>query len=109
MPNIYSWDIPQLECYREHEGFENVVMTIHWRRKATDGLHIVDVYGTQPVTLDPLSPFTSFDQLTKEQVEGWLADAMGAERVAEIDAGLDKQIDNLVNPPVIRPELPWNS
>ena len=109
MANSYSWVISQLECIPQHGGLENVVMVIHWRRQATDGLHMADVYGTQSVTLDPLAPFTTFEQITKEQVEGWLADAMGSERIAELDANLDSQIDALINPPVIRPPLPWSN
>lgn len=108
MENQYSWVISQLECYPEHGGQTEVVMTIHWRRQATDGLHMADVYGTEPLTLDPAAPFTAFSELTKEQVEGWLEDAMGAERIAEMDAMLDKQIESLINPPVIRPALPWS-
>ena len=108
MPNTYSWVISQLECYPEHEGHPEVVFTIHWRRQATDGAgHTADVYGSQGVTLDPNGPFTPFDQLTKAQVEGWLIDAMGTERVAELDANLDKQIEDQKNPPVVRPALPW--
>lgn len=109
MPNTYNWVISQMECYPEHEGKQDVVFTIHWRRQATDGTHMADVYGSQGVTLDPDADFTPFEDLTKEMVEGWLEDAMGAERVAELDAGLDKQIAALVNPPVVRPPLPWAS
>lgn len=107
MPNTHSWVISQLECYPEHEGKTDVVFTIHWRRQATDGTHMADVYGTQGVTLDPNAPFTPYDQLTQAQVEGWLVDAMGADKVAELDANLDKQIEALINPPVVRPPLPW--
>jgi hypothetical protein len=108
MATTYCWVIAQLECYPQHEGQTDVVMTIHWRRQATDGLHIADVYGTQGVTLDPAAPFTPFADITKNQVESWLEDAMGVERVAELDANLDKQIDALINPPVICPSLPWS-
>ena len=109
MPNTYSWVISSLECYPEHEGHPDVVFTIHWRRQATDGTNTADVYGSQGVTLDPAASFTPFDQITKSQVEGWLEDAMGAERVSELDAALDKQIAALVNPPVVTPPLPWSA
>lgn len=109
MPNTYTWIISQLECYPDQDGKQDVVFTIHWRRQATDGLHMADVYGTQGVTLDPAAPFTPYNQLTQAHVERWLADAMGADRVAEIDAGLDGQIAALVNPPIVRPPLPWSN
>ena len=104
----YSWIISQLECYPQHEGHSDVVFTVHWRRQATDGTHFADVYGSQSVTLDPDAPFTPYANLTQADVEGWLESAMGEDRVAEMDAALDKQIEDLINPPVLRMPLPWS-
>lgn len=109
MANTYNWVISALECYPQHEGHSDVVFTVHWRRQATDGTHFADVYGSQSVTLDPDAPFTPYADLTQVIVEGWLEDAMGAERVAEMDASLDKQIEDQINPPILRPALPWAS
>jgi len=107
MANTYSWIISQLECYPEHDNHTDVVFTIHWRRQATDGTHTADIYGSQSVTLDPDSDFTPYANLTEAQVIGWLEAAFGAETLADMDRGLDKQIENLITPPVIRPPLPW--
>jgi hypothetical protein len=107
MANTYTWVISQLECYPQHEGHSDVVFTIHWRRQATDGTHNADIYGSQSVTLDPSAPFTPFDQLTEAQVIGWLESAIGAGMLATQEATLDQQIANQINPPVVRPALPW--
>lgn len=107
MPNTYTWIISVLEAYPEKEDKADVVFTIHWRRQATDGTHTADVYGSQGLTLDPEAPFTPYKDLTFAQVCGWLESAMGAERVAEIDLAIDKQIEDQINPPVVRPPLPW--
>lgn len=107
MANTYSWVIVQLECYPEHEGLTDVVFTVHWRRQATDGTHMADVYGSQAVTLDAGAPFTPYADLTQAQVENWLVDAMGVERAAELDANLAAQIEAQINPPVVTPPLPW--
>lgn len=108
MANTYTWVISQLEAYPQHEGHSDVVFTVHWRRQATDGNgHTGDVYGSQSVTLDPDAPFTPYADLTEAQVIGWLEAALGAETLAAQEAALDKQIENQINPPVIRPKLPW--
>jgi hypothetical protein len=107
MSNTYTWVISQLECYPEHDNHTDVVFTVHWRRQATDGTHFADIYGSQSVTLDPDAPFTAYADLTEAQVIGWLEDAMGEETLnAQINA-LDMQIENQINPPVVRPPLPW--
>jgi len=108
MTNTYTWQIMQLECYPQHEGHQDVVFVCHWRRQATDGNgHTADTYGSQSVTLAPDAPFTPYADLTFEQVVGWLEDAMGEEQLAAQVASLDKQIEDQINPPVIRPPLPW--
>jgi hypothetical protein len=105
--NTYDWVISQLDCYPLQDDNEDVVFQIHWRRQATDGTHHADVYGSQAVTLDADAPFTPYADLTQADVEGWLEDAMGVERVDEMDASLDKQIEDQINPPILRPALPW--
>lgn len=107
MSNTYTWVISQLEAYPEKDGHQDVVMTVHWRRQATDGTHNADIYGSQAVTLDAEAPFTPYADLTFDQVVGWLEGAMGAETLAAQEAALDQQIANQINPPVIRPPLPW--
>jgi len=109
MANTYNWIISCLECYPEHEGHTDVVFTCHWRRQATDGTHTADIYGSQSVTLDPDAPFTAYADLTEAQVIGWLEAAFGAETLAAQVASLDKQIEDQINPPVLRPPLPWNT
>jgi hypothetical protein len=82
---------------------------VHWRRQATDGVYIVDIYGTQAIALNPNEPFTPYNQLTKKQIESWLVSSMGAQGVLALDASLDKQINDIKKPTVAAPALPWNT
>jgi hypothetical protein len=105
--NTYNWIITALECKPEFENKTNVVVTAHWRLNATDGINNTDVHGTQNFSLNENSSFTSFSDLTKDQVVGWIQSSMGNVAVAELKTRLDNQINNLVNPPVVFPDLPW--
>ncbi len=108
MANSYNWVISQLDAYPEHEGKSDVVFVVHWRRVATDGNgHNADVYGAQTVTLDPEAPFTPFANLTETQAIGWLEDTFGTETLAAQVAALDQKIADQINPPAVRPALPW--
>ncbi len=107
MANQYTWVISQLDCYPQQDDHTDVVFTVHWRRLATDGTHTADIYGSQSVTLDPEAPFTPYEDLTEAQVIGWLEDAFGPETLEAQKAALDKQIEDQINPPVVRPALPW--
>jgi len=108
MANNYNWIISALECYPQHEGQTDVVFVVHWDRLASDGEgHNARIYGSQSVTLDAEAPFTPYADLTEAMVIGWLEDAMGAETLAAQIVGLDQQIENQINPPVVSPPLPW--
>jgi hypothetical protein len=107
MSITYEWKINQLECYPQADGHTNVVFTVHWDRLATDGTYNARIYGSQAVTLDADAPFTPYADLTEAQVIGWLEEAFGPETLAAQEAALDKQIADQINPPVIRPPLPW--
>jgi len=107
MANTYQWRINQLECYPQHNNHTDVVFTVHWDRVSTDGTYNARIYGSQSVTLDPDAPFTAYADLTEAQVIGWLEDAFGAETLAAQIASLNKQIEDQINPPVVRPQLPW--
>jgi hypothetical protein len=107
MATTYTWNISQLDCYPEHEGQTNVVSTIHWQCVGIDGDFSNSVYSTTGVTLDVDSPYTPYADLTKEQVLGWIW-ANGVDKEV-VESAVEQQIQNLKNPPIIRPVLPWNS
>jgi hypothetical protein len=102
-----TWKIEQLDCYPTKEGQTDVVFTIHWRVNGTDGTYDATNYGTLAVTYVADAAFTPYANLTQDQVIGWVKDSMGADMVADIEAGISVRIANLANPPVISPALPW--
>lgn len=103
-----EWRIDAVECYPEKDGERNVVFTVHWRVNGSDGDLSSTSYGSVPLqSPEPGTPFTPFKDLTKEQVVGWVQAALGEEKVADIEAGVAKGIENQRKPPVITPPLPW--
>jgi hypothetical protein len=104
-----TWVIDQMTCYPTYESQTDVVFNVAWRVNATDGTHYATVYGTQGVTYVAGSPYTPYADLTQAQVIGWVQTAMGPEQVANIEANVATQIDNLINPPAVNPPLPWKS
>ena len=102
-----EWNITQMDCYPEVDGEKDVVFTIHYDCTQTEGEYSGRVYGTVGVTLEAGSPFTPYADLTKDQVIGWVKDALGAETVAATEANVAQQIEDQKNPPVVSPPLPW--
>ena len=102
-----NWNVSQMDCYPEVDGEKDVVFTIHYDCTETDGEYSGRVYGSVGVTLESGAPFTPYADLTKEQVVGWVKDALGEETVAATEANVAQQIADQKNPPVVRPPLPW--
>ena len=108
MSTTYQWVINQMDTKPTEDGLTDVVITVHWTRTAEQfvgGEPInVSVYGTMACSTPSSTDFTAYPDLTYEQVCGWLNAGLDVEA---IDLGLDKQIENIINPPVIVLPLPW--
>lgn len=105
MAITYTWIISQLECKPEQDGLTNVVTTVHWRLRGVESEHTAEVYGSVALP-GPGEPFTSYESLTQAQVEGWVESALG-EQVQQYRDNIATQIAALINPPIVRPALPW--
>lgn len=107
MAVTYNWVIEQMDCYPELDGKKDVVFTIYWRLNAVDGDYAGTVYGSVGVTLDPDAPFVAYQDLTEDQVVGWVKSALGDDQVKSYEDNVSGQIETQKNPPVVRPALPW--
>jgi len=94
-------------CQPQLEDHTNVVSSVAWQLEATDGTNLVRSSGTTPIEYDPLENFIDYDNLTHDEVIGWVTKALGNDTLASIKSGLDDQIESIINPPVIMPPLPW--
>jgi len=89
---VFTWAIANLE----RETADGFVFTCHYTVNANDGTYSAGAYGSLGFERpDNLIPFAD---LTEEIVIGWVKDQFGAEKVAEIEAALQSQIDEQRNP-----------
>jgi hypothetical protein len=113
MAATYFWTINPLEAYPTASGESDVVFTAHWQLHATETvgetIYTAQSIGTQGLTYTSGSSFTPFEELTLEQVQGWVEGAMGEEQVNNMKAGLAQNIANQINPPVVTLTSPWLS
>lgn len=110
MSATFQWSVTQMQCYPQAEGETDVVFNVAFSCSATQtngGVEYVARYpGYAPVTYVAGSPYTPYDQLTQEQVLGWVWGTPEGNQ-AEIEAKLQAQIDAQIAPPVVTPPLPW--
>ena len=101
-----TWTVTAMDCYPTVGSETDVVFTVHWTCSGTDGTYNASVYSTCAVPAPTGSAFTPYDQLTQDQVLGWVW-ANGVDKAAT-EAAVQQQLNNQINPPVVTPPLPWS-
>lgn len=109
MDITYNWFVSSMQEYpTTPDGLDDVVFIVNWRRGAStvvgEKSYYVDTFGALDVPAPSPEDFTPYEDLTFEQVCGWLEAGLNTE---EIDAGLAIQLENKINPPVVSLPLPW--
>lgn len=99
----FTWNIAQLE----RETSDGFVFTAHYTVNANDGTYSSGAYGSVGFQRpDNLIPFAD---LTQDVVIGWVKEAIGGDdKVAEIEAALQGQIDEQRNPTKAS-GVPWSN
>jgi len=107
MSVTYNWVVERMDCFPQIEGEANVVFTVFWRLDATDGVYTSSAFGSQAIPYTDLTSFTPYADLSQSQVIGWVQAAMYPGRVGELETNLAVALQNLANPPIVTPGLPW--
>jgi len=102
MATTYEWKIAQLE----RQLSDGVVFILHYTIEAFDGTYRASAYGSLGLEAPEEDEAIPFADLTEEIVVGWLLDKFGEEKVAEIGAALQAQIDEQATP-TKGTGLPW--
>ena len=99
-----NWNITQLEVNPSEGDLEDVVVTAHWTLDDAQEGYTASIGGS--VTFPaPSGDFTPYEDLTKEQVLGWVWEN-GVDK-DETEAGIAQAIEAQANPAVVIQPLPW--
>ena len=100
MTNTITWNIANLE----RETSDGYVFTVHYTVDAKDDTYSAGAYGS--LSLERGDTLIRFSELTPEIVVGWVKEKLGVEKVAEIEAALQVQLDEQRAPSKVS-GLPW--
>jgi hypothetical protein len=99
---VFTWNIAQLE----REVSDGYVFTAHYTIDAKNDAYTSGAYGSigfeRPENLIPYS------ELSKEEVVQWVKEVLGEEKVVEIEAALQQQLDEQRTPSKAS-GLPWSN
>ena len=98
----FTWNIANLE----RETSDGYVYTAHYTVDAKDDTYSAGAYGS--IGLErPEGELIPFADLTLDLVVGWVKEKLGDEKVTEIEAALQAQLDEQRNPTKAA-GLPWS-
>ncbi len=101
MATTFTWKIAQLE----RETSDGYVYTVHYTVDAKDDTYSAGAYGS--IGLErPEGELIPFADLTEDLVVTWLKHQLTGEKVAEIEAALQGQLDEQRSPSKAA-GLPW--
>ena len=103
MSATITWSVAQLD----RRTADGIVYTAHYRVDASDGTYTAGAYGSlnfeAPAEGDEVIPYSD---LTEATVLGWIASSLGEEKVAEVEAALQSNIDEQ-HAPSTASGTPW--
>jgi len=117
----YEWIITSMDCTPSLDGLTNVVSAVHWRYKGTteDGI-TSEIYGVTPVGQPNPNNFVDYNNLTFQQVSGWLELIYSQEipleegqteiketQLSSMKKIIEDKINLMINPPIITLPLPF--
>ena len=102
------WDIANMERKLPDGSVppDGQIYIIHYNVTHCDQGESAGAYGSVGLGDPDPDNFTPYDQVTKEQAIGWLKAALGDAQVASIEAALEEQIRQKLNPPSAT-GVPW--
>jgi hypothetical protein len=98
----FTWKIAQLE----RETTDGYVFTAHYTVDANDGAYSAGAYGSLGLER-PEGELIPFSELDEQTVVGWVKEKFGEEKVAEIEAALQAQLDEQ-RAPTKAAGVPWS-
>ena len=95
----YTWAIANLE----RNTSDGKVIVAHYTVSAKNDTYSAGAYGSLGFDGEIETPFS---ELTEQQIVGWVTDSLGEEKVIEIEAALQNQLDEQ-RTPTKAAGLPW--
>ena len=99
MAATMTWDVADLAYYPAHDGKNNVVFEVPWICSGTeekdDKTYSSAARGTTMIAYDKDASFTAFDDLTQDQVLGWI---WKTDSKADVEANVQASVDEHITP-----------
>ena len=99
----YTINITNMDCFPDHEGEKDVVFSVSYTVIGTSGSYTNGVTASQIIQYDAASscPYIPYDQLTKDDVVGWIETHSDPDTLPRIKESIRVAIEDMINPKIV--------
>jgi len=99
MAITYTWEITNMRKAPQLNGMNNVLVHVRWSKTGTDENGTTGVFqGATPLSAPNSGSFTAYEDLTKEQVLGWVQAVVVGTYEQHVNEQIQKQITKKNDP-----------
>jgi len=105
----YTWIVTAMYTLPKVDEFTDVVVVANSTLTGTEGQYSSSINNSTQFSVPQGSDFTPYEDLTENQVIGWIQNTIGSKAIADYEAQIASDIYFQENPPVTATEqpLPW--
>lgn len=107
MAITYTWEITNLRKANQLNNLDNVIVHVRWKKIGTDENGTTGEFSGATPLAAPGGNFTPYEQLTKEQVLGWIQAVVVSSYEQHVNEQIQKQITKKNDPWVDVEQTPW--
>lgn len=112
MEITYTWDCGTVDTYTSHTDAQDpantqsdVIYNVHYTLSGVATVEETEYYasviGTQTLSTDDLTSFTSFETLTHADLVTWTKAALGADKVSSLETSVSASIADKIAPKTV--------
>ena len=99
----FNWNIEYVNCLQTNPTYPDIITFIKWEYTITDENDNSITHNKWTSVEFDENNFTPYSDLTQSDVIGWLEDI---EDMVQLQSDLNEDLDNSLNPPIIKRILP---
>lgn len=100
----FTWNVAQMERHTA----DGAVTTVHYTVEAFDSIYRSSAYGSLGLEAPEPDSMVPYSNLTPDLCVQWVKDKLGDEKVAEVEAALQAQLDEM-HAPTRAAGVPWSA
>lgn len=106
----YLYQIQYLDSYPTYANLDNVVFNVIYQLHGYSGSFMNTITTEQELVVDTSNPnFIPFEQLTKDDIVGWIETTAGVDKINAMKAEIETNIKLSMKPESVRVSPPFSN